>query len=48
MVKQQSTKAKNLLSRSVCVGCGKVAGVFVASFILFSFDMGMSQFTVLW
>lgn len=31
MVEQRSTKAKNLLSGSGCVGCGKVAGVFVAS-----------------
>lgn len=33
VVEQRSTKAKNLLSGSGCVGCGKVAGVFVASLV---------------
>lgn len=31
MLEQLGTKARNLLSRSGRVGCGKVAGVFVAS-----------------
>lgn len=31
VVEQLGTKSKNLLCGSGCVGCGKVAGMFVAS-----------------